>query len=206
MKILLIDGSPKTKESASCDLLEAMKKRLSGCEFRLQNVRKYNPAVLAAEITSNDAVIIAFPLYVDSIPSHLLKALTELQPMLQQAPGRVKIYGIVNSGFYDARQNHIALSMLKLWCEASGLKWGQGAGIGGGGMVHGQKIGEGPCTSIGKTLDMLAGNISEGKAGEFLFAEPDFPRVLYKAAAHMGWRYSAFKNGVLGKLRQKHSL
>lgn len=32
--------------------------------------------------------------------------------------------------------------MARIWCEASGLKWGQGIAVGGGGMVQSAVIGK----------------------------------------------------------------
>ncbi len=205
MNIVLLDGSPKYKDSASNYLLKALESRLGECDITWCDVRKYNPEKLSDTILKSDALVLAFPLYVDSIPSHLLLALTKLQPLLQASSCQTKMYTIVNCGFYDAVQNHIALDMIHTWCDKSRLRWGQGIAVGGGGMIQAAPIGSGPCTSIGKSFDCFAENILSTKSTDTLFTEPDFPRFLYKAAAHMGWRLAAKKNGLKAKeLKRQH--
>lgn len=205
MKIVLLDGSPKYKDSASNYLLKALEARLGECDITWCDVRKYDPVELTNTILKSDAFVLAFPLYVDSIPSHLLLALTKLQPLLLASSCRTKMYTIVNCGFYDAVQNHIALDMIHVWCDKSGLCWGQGIAVGGGGMAQTAPLGHGPCTSIGKSFDCFAENILGEKSADSLFTGPDFPRFLYKAAAHMGWRLAAKENGLKAKdLKRQH--
>lgn len=200
MKILLLDGSPKVKGSASAFLLKALETRLGdGHTVTWQDARKPGTEALAAGLVQADALVVAFPLYVDSIPSHLLQVLEAIQPRLTGKGATTKVYGIVNCGFYDARQNHIALAMLRLWAETCGLTWACGLGIGGGGMAQVAPLGTGPVTSFGKSMDALAGRILAGEAGDDLYAEPNFPRFLYKTMAHIGWRSQAKKNGISPK-------
>lgn len=196
MRILLLDGSPKVKDSASAYLLKALEERLPDQQVTWQNARKFEPEALAAAIADADALVIAFPLYVDSIPSHLLRLLEAMQPSLAEAQEKPMVYAIVNSGFYDARQNHIALAMIRIWAEKCGCVYGQGLAIGAGGMAQVAPLGQGPATSMGKRMDVLAQSVLSGNAGEDLYTEPNFPRFLYKTMAHIGWRSEAKKNGV----------
>lgn len=84
----------------------------------------------------------------------------------------------------------------------SGLKWGQGLGIGGGGMMTAIKnvpIGQGPKKSLGKAFRELANNILNGTSQENIFISPNFPRILYKLAAEMEWRKAIKANGLKRK-------
>lgn len=205
MKIVFLDGSPKCKDSTSQYLLKSLETRLIGCDILWHDAREYNIDTLADKILASDALVLAFPLYVDSIPSHLLLALTKLQPLLLASSCRTKVYTIVNCGFYDAVQNNIAVNMIRTWCDKSGLFWGQGISIGAGGMVQTAPIGKGPCTSIGKNFDCFAANILGLKSADSLYTAPNFPRFLYKTAAHIGWRSQAKKNGLKIKdLKRQH--
>lgn len=197
MKILLMDGSPKSKGSTSAYLLKALEERLpDGNQVTWQDARAADPQDIAAAIKDADAVAIAFPLYVDSIPSHLLRLLEAVQPLLQTAASRPMVYAIVNSGFYDARQNHIALAMIRIWAEKCGLPYGGGLGIGGGGMAQAAPLGHGPVTGMGKSMDVLVKHVLAEEATDDLYVEPNFPRFLYKTMAHIGWRHTARKNGI----------
>lgn len=194
MNITYLDGSPKAKGSNSLYLLKALAEKMTdGTTPYWADARKYDLLLMAQKIKESDALVIAFPLYVDGIPSHLLQLLEELQPLLK-VNQQVHLYTIVNCGFYEARQNHIALSMMKLWCQKSGLTWGLGIGIGAGGMVQVGPLGRGPATNLGKAFDLLTNFIDKKQSSEDIFVEPNFPRFLYKAAAQMGFRSDAKKN------------
>lgn len=93
------------------------------------------------------------------------------------APG-AKVYVITNNGFFEGRQNNLALEMMKNFCIYAGLVWGQGL-----------------LKRLGLALDALAENILGGKTAEDFIFQPPIPRFLYKAAAHMGWRMEAKKMG-----------
>lgn len=201
MKVIFLNGSPKVNNSTSEYLLKGLEVRLTECDVKWYNSCNCNVLNLSEDIESSAALVIAFPLYVDSIPSHVLRIFTELQSRLTTRCS-TKVYVIVNSGFYEASQSRNALDMARLWCEASGLSWGQGIAVGGGGMVQSGVIGKIPLESIGKAFDSCVGNITELKEGDIILVEPEFPRFLYKIAAHMGWRGQAKKNGL--KLKDLH--
>lgn len=199
MDIILLDGSPKSKGSTSECILKAVEERLSGNKIEWCNARKYDIKSLSEMIINSKVLVIIFPLYVDGIPSHLLRLLEELQTVLMDEEKDVMVYVIVNNGFYEAKQNKLALEMMRLWTEKSGLKWGAGMGIGAGAMMQAAPIGKGPLTSIGKVLYGFTENIQKKKSESDVFAEPNFPRFLYKGMAHIGWRRQAKGNGISRK-------
>ena len=199
MNIVFLDGSPKTKDSTSRYLLDGLEAKLTGkATVQWYNARKPEEESLVKALCDSQALVVAFPLYVDSIPSHLLVLLEKLQDLLAKQSS-AKVYVIVNSGFYEACQNSIALAMMEVWCDKAGLKWGQGVGAGAGGMAQAAPVGKGPSANMGKTRDILAENILHQTTGETLFTQPNFPRFLYKTMAHMGWRQIAKGNGIKGK-------
>lgn len=208
MNIVLFDGSPKETDSTSAYLLKTLEADMlaQGHTLQWEEARSRDVDVFQNAVLACDALVLAFPLYVDSIPSHLLRVLEAMQPRLAQAARHTKVYAILNNGFFEARQNHIALSMIKLWCEKSGLTWGQGLAAGGGGMAQAAPMGYGPSKNMGKALNKLLAAILSGESGEDIYTEPNFPRRLYIFSAHMGWRLQAKANGVkIRGLHQKHS-
>lgn len=206
MEIALINGSPKVKDSASGYLLEELKKILEGEEAIISEYFFRKPKLDEKEtekLTKCSAMVFAFPTYVDGIPSHLVSCLSQLEQTFSIiAQKDIKVYAMVNCGFYEGRQNKLPIEILENWCLKSGLKWGQGIGIGAGGMLQGIKnvpMEHGPKKNLGKALKQLASNILRCTSEENIFITANFPRILYKLAAEMGWRKSVKENGLKRK-------
>jgi multimeric flavodoxin WrbA len=152
-----------------------------------------------AAFRGSDALVFVFPLYVDGIPSHLLRFLDESLHDIAEAASGATVYAVVNNGFFEGRQNAVALEIMRNFAARAGLRWGLGLGVGAGGMIHAAPVGRGPLRNLGKALDALASEILANQTGEDRVCEPNFPRALYKALAHAGWRKSARKNGLKTK-------
>jgi multimeric flavodoxin WrbA len=202
MKTVMINGSPKTNGSSSEWILTALRNRLADLAkpAAVCSIIKQSREEILDAVQDCDALIFAFPLYVDGCPSHLLAFLDEAQGDLASAAPGAKVYVLVNNGFYEARQNSIAIEMMKSLCAHSGLAWGCGVGIGAGGMIQAAPAGHGPMKNLGRTLDRLAEMIRDLKTSADLFVEPNFPRFLYILAAHWGWKAQAKKNHL--RIRQ----
>lgn len=200
MKIALVNGSPKIKESTSELILNAVRQRLGDShEFSICNTINSDKLHILDKLRDCNVIVVAFPLYVDGIPSHFLRLLDEIKGNMNAiAPGAI-VFAISNNGFYEGCQNALALNMMESFCRCSGLKWGQGIGAGAGGMVNVASAGQGPMKNLGLVLDKLAENILNSCSGENQFIEPNFPRFLYKAAAHSGWKSQARKYGLKSK-------
>ena len=206
MRIALINGSPKAKDSASGCILRGFAGMLeegTGLgRFHLRNDRIEEEVF--SGIAECDALVFAFPLYVDGIPSHLLRWLTVLEGRLAADGKKRQVFAIANCGFYEGRQADLALEMMEHWCARAGQAWGLGLGVGGGGMLVGLDnipMGKGPKANLGRALQGMAGLIGQAAPAGNLYINPNFPRFLYKAAAEMGWRHMARKNGLgLGDL------
>lgn len=200
MKIVGINGSPKYSGSSSEIILKELEALLTGHEYLGISVRK--PEIteeMKTQILDCDILVFAFPLYVDSIPSQMTAALQQMESILRDAQTDKMVYAVVNCGFYEGRQNHIALKIMKCWCQKAGLSWGQGLGIGGGGMIpmftHIPE-GKGIKKDFSETLKELAENITRGGRAEDRFISPGIPRIMYKLAGQMGWRKQIKDNGL----------
>ena len=194
MRIALINGSPKVKESGSGWLLSYVKKHFAGEEevSQLHFRKAAAPTAEELETLSNaDAWVFAFPLYVDGVPGHLLSVLVELEKAGLQNPER-KIYGICNCGFYEGAQNDPALEILKNWSAKCGYIWGGAVGIGGGGgtlsFASMGKLGEILMGPVLKSFRKLAGNVCSGKIQENDYVSIALPRAIYQFCAHDGWK------------------
>lgn len=203
MKIALLNGSPKKKESASRTLLSDLKtffpEETECVEIGLHS-RNFPEKELEL-LFQADAWVFSFPLYVDGIPSHLLSILCSLEEHYANHP-EISVYGIVNCGFYEGIQADFALQILRNWCTKAGYTWAGGVGVGGGGalpMLSEVKPGTGPKASIDKTLQVLADTIQNRKQAENRYISVGLPRFLYKMAAQMGWRQMIRANG--GKMK-----
>ncbi len=198
MKILLLCGSQRPGGGASLYLLKALRDRL-GREHETVVIHALESAGDGAaelDLSAFDAVVAAFPLYFDSLPSALVRLMRSAEVSRNAGTERPRVYAIVNCGFYEADQNRVALDMLWKWCEKRGLKRGYGLAVGGGEMARAAPLGHGPSANLGRAIDRLSSDIAQGGEGSDVYVEPNFPRFLYQMAAHMGWRKRAKRNGL----------
>lgn len=214
MKILLLNGSPKTKNSSSEILLIDLKRCLSEASGRT-DAGTSQPEIMEMALHTNtlsdeiinglpnaDVLVFSCPLYVDSIPGHLLSCLMQLEKYNREMgiskDHKIHIYGIVNCGFYEGIQAETALEILENWCAKTGFIWSGGIGVGGGGglaMMNGPKPEKGPKAPIEKALRTMADKILRRETQENLYVSIAFPRFLYRMAAQMGWRQMIKANG-----------
>ncbi|HCC37475.1 MAG TPA: hypothetical protein DEQ14_07580 [Treponema sp.] len=201
MKIALINGSPKAGKSNSDWFLEKLAERLG----KEHEIARYNiakqPITDYRELYQMEAIIFAFPLYIDAIPSRLFKMMIEMEQCKSCSNEKAPIvYAIINNGFYEGRQNHIALDIIKNWCARAGLHYGQGIGQGAGemmGFVDYVPLGHGPLKNLGKALNTLTQNIEACKGGEDILFSPNWPRFAWRyMATHYFWHKMAKDNGL----------
>lgn len=196
MKIALINGSPKVKESTSGSLLNVLKEFL--CEkAEISELSMHSTDISDDEATklyNSDVWVFFFPLYVDAVPAHLLTLLMKLE---KNNCRNTTVYGVVNCGFYEGTQAKNALSIMENWCLRAKLKWGGGVGTGGGGAIAMMPLKEhGPFYPIFASFKLLSETILDGKVMENCYTSPAFPRLLYKLGGEMGWRSDLKKNGL----------
>lgn len=137
MKVLILNGSPKRKGSTSKLLGRMAGLLLAGCRVQYASLRTKSeyPGIMQ-RLKEIDALILAVPLYVDGIPSHVLEFLQQAEGFCINNGCHFSVYPISNSGFIEGAHNKSHLRMYECWCRRAGLAWGGGIGIGGGEMFH----------------------------------------------------------------------
>lgn len=137
MKALILDGSPKKKNSTSKFLGKMMGLLLTGCHIQYASLRiKRDYPNLMQRLKDIDVLILTAPLYVDGIPSHVLEFLQQAEEFCTKNDCHFFVYAISNNGFIEGKHNKSHLKMYECWCRRAGLTWGGGVGIGGGEMFH----------------------------------------------------------------------
>ena len=180
MNISIINGSPKPGESTSGLLIKYLLQEIGECHATVFKCSLQ--ATELAKIASSDVLVLVFPLYVDSIPSQLLRFLIFLEE-LKDLNHDMMVYCIVNNGFFEGTQNHIAIQQMKNWCAAANLNWGQGVGIGAGEMlpfIANAPRKHGPNKNVVYAISNLAGNLLNKKSGKDKFISPNWPRFLWR--------------------------
>lgn len=199
----LINASPKIYKSSSQTIINDFKIFISEEEIIEFNIKRYITILEIEKLLECDKLVFVFPLYVDGIPSHLLEALVQIENYIKNNnTKKPTVYGIINCGFYEGEHTKLALNNLEMWCKKTGLNWGQGLGIGAGGMLEqitNVPVGKGPKKSQQKAFETLSKSILEGDVGSNVFITANFPKFAYKLAAENNWKNKAKENGLKKK-------
>ena len=199
MKIGIINGSPRGKKSNSEILIKYLCSLLK--EHQINKYYLFSSKIhseIKSEIHNADVLIFSFPLYIDSIPSSLLDILLKFEEK-KIINSKTKIYCIVNNGFFEGKQNQLAILQMKNWCQKTGAEWGQGIGIGAGEIlsyVEKVPLGKGPLKNLGKVLEQFTNNIKTLKSGNEIYVNPNWSRLLYWTQGTVSWIIKARKNGL----------
>ena len=200
---ILLNCSLRADASNSKKLLDALSVNISGNTESI-NLSTYinKPDELAARLKGAEKIVLGTPLYVDGIPSALLRIMT----LMEQDPGSKNklIYAVTNMGFYESIQQKHLVAMIKKWCSKCGYKYGGAVAVGAGEMV-GMMVNtpaaeKGPAKNAAQALKKLAEAINSSSGLENIYANAAmFPRFLYMLAANSGWPRSGKLNGLKKK-------
>jgi hypothetical protein len=217
-RVLLFVGSakqtPSTSESLGTYLLDQL--RTKGCVTKMlfihKSLRSAKGRVGLLKATSQaDVVVIAFPLYVDSVPYVVIRAM-ELIAKDRQAKNELReqrLLCIVNSGFPEAHQNDTALAICRQFAWEAGFQWAGGLALGAGQAIGGRPLlsVKGMARNVIQSLDLTADALVTGKPvpREVVqrMAKPLIPNWLYIWFGTIGWKWRAKKHGVYRKLKDR---
>jgi multimeric flavodoxin WrbA len=165
-------------------------------------------AALAADARTHDLLVIATPLYIDSLPSLVTRTLEAIATDRRSlaSPPPLTVTMIVNCGFPEARHCSVAAAIGALFSRATGARWAGALQLGGGGTVDGRPLSEAGSVvrHLPAALDKACAMLADGRAippeSMAAFRQPLMPTTLYMAAGDAGWLWTAAHEGVLTKL------
>jgi len=222
MRIVMLAGSPKREMSLSAALVGELSRSLGDQEkilfdsslLTIENTQE-TAAKITATLGSAEVFIVAFPLYVDAIPAHLLRLLEAIAEERRKSDpiarylrnddsGEVvskpdrwpRVYAMVNCGFYESENSRSASRMLQLWSEDACMIFAGSLLIGAGGIGPRLALGRGMGRRVGKALKMLTSSILQGEKFEAFTVEPNVSRRIYMGSGNKWWAKIARRNGI----------
>jgi multimeric flavodoxin WrbA len=216
-RAVLLVGSPRTRKSTSAALGNYLFKQLTRRGVQTEALQVYTAfssperrAGALEKLEAADLVVLAFPLYVDSLPAPVVAALESIAAeRLGQSAGQ-RLAAIANCGFPEASHNETALAICAEFARQSGFAWAGGLALGGGeGVVHGTPLEQldGRAIPIKKSLEIAADALAAGEsipaAASELLARPAVPNWLYLLLGAYGWRQQAGRYGVRRKIKDR---
>lgn len=199
---LLLNGSPKPDGGTSLSLGGYLLDRLQEKGLATQKIR-INSALVTPDTTHKllepvktvDLIILAFPLYVDSLPAQTIRALQMIarQRALEQNPPKTQFTAIANCGFAEAANNRVALMICQRFTKETGMEWLGGLSLGMGEMIGGGRLQQrgGFVRHVMQALDLCAERLAQGltipsEAVE-LIARPFMPAWFYRMLGNRFW-------------------
>ena len=140
MKTVLINCSPKKRFCASAYFLFLQRLFVGGEKVKERLRTPADHARILEQLRDARAVVFGLPLYVDGVPSHVLRFLQEMEAFCRENGLKLRVYCIANNGFIEGKQNEPLMQVFENFCVRTGLAWGGGVGIGGGVMLNVTRI------------------------------------------------------------------
>ena len=138
VKTVFINCSPKKRFCASSYFIQLQRLFVGGETLRLRTPADH--AYILEQLGDADNIVFALPLYVDGIPSHVLRFMEKLEVHAKDCGLHPCVYVIANNGFIEGRQNEPLMQTFEHFCARAGFAWGGGVGIGGGVMLNVTRI------------------------------------------------------------------
>lgn len=229
---LLLVGSPRRAKSTSHSLGDYLLARLRERSVETRMVFTHSalasPEGTQAMLTAAheaDLVILATPLYVDSLPACVIESLERIAAARPdgaaggpgreaQPPGSAgcaqRFTAIVNCGFPETLHNYTALAICRVFARQAGFEWAGGLALGGGeGLVHAKPLAEcgGRAARIRRSLDLTADALAQGlpipAVAQELMAKPVIPPWMYRLFGNYSWKPQAKPYGAQKRLRDR---
>jgi hypothetical protein len=214
--LVLLNGSPKGKGGTSGSIGdfilskisdENVKKEIHHVGKSLRNEEKWNNMV--ESLKNANSIILTFPLYWDSLPSHLIKAFENLYSIKEDLDRSPNFYVIVNNGFPEPWHNEVAIEICKNFSKKMNFKWQGALNIGGGAAIAGRALEEtgGMTYKLRETLEMASKAIENRESIppkiKDRLSKPLYPPFFSLVFGCMGWRKQAKQKGAKTSLKAK---
>ena len=217
-KTLLLVGSPKVEQSTSASLGNYLISKLEEAGMTSKTLfihrvvnREEKIKNLLDEVETADLIILTFPLYVDSLPAPVIKAMELIKDnrISLNSKKHQNFVAIANNGFPEASQNNTALKICRIFSRECGFIWKGGIAVGGGGTINGVPLLEKPgmFRNFIRGLDLVAQALKDDKeipqeAYDFM-SKKLIPDSIYRFVGNYGWRSQAKQYGVKQEMKQK---
>jgi multimeric flavodoxin WrbA len=222
-RALLIVGSPKIGSPSTSGVLgDYVLKQLeehgwetTSLTLRRNLLKESGQAELLAAAKHADLILLVFPLYIDSLPFLVMKALEVMAKQLgaQSGESPKRIAAIVNNGFPESYQNAPAVAICRRFAVDTGMTWLGGLAMGAGeALFRGQPFEETkrngpPVVHVKRALGLTASALANGQTipGEAirLIRKTPIPivpfrlwRRLFIITANQHWRRGAAEHQV----------
>lgn len=140
MKTVFINCSPKKRFCASQYFLFLQRLFTGGKKVSEKLRNQSDHGRILDQLEDAQTVVFCLPLYVDGVPSHVLRFMEEMETFCMQNGLHLNVYCIANNGFIEGRQNEPLMQIFENFCGRAGLTWCGGVGIGGGVMLNVTRI------------------------------------------------------------------
>ncbi len=213
---IALTGSPRGSSSTSAALNDFILRELARKGWGTQNFQIHqalkNETILNdlfAALSQAALVILAFPLYFDTLPAAVIRFMEQLADRQTAAsePARPWLLAVINCGFPENAHNANAAAICRHFAAESGWRWAGALSIGQGGYLDGRPIRR--CGLTRRLAVALSAAVAELAAGQpvsaattALFARLLMPNWLYLRAACWQWRRQAARNGTGRILKQ----
>jgi len=216
-RAVLLVGSPRTKQSTSASLGGYLFEQLERYNVKTQTAQIYTTInskdrmnEMHKAIDNADLVLLAFPLYVDSLPAPVIATLEKIAEYRKDKDSPIRFASIANCGFPEAHHNDTALAICSEFARQNNFAWMGSLALGGGeGLVHGVPLNEmdGRAIPLKKALDLSAEALATGEVipqlARGILAKPVIPNWMYKLFGGFGWKQNAKQYGMEKELRRK---
>ena len=218
--VLFLSGSPKKSSGTSDSFGSYMASRLAELGLSIEKEYIYKlirseegQQKLLSKVNTADLIILAFPLYVDSLPAGIIYTLELIADSRKTLnPSEKKEIGftvLINCGFPEEAQNATALAICKIFAREVEFEWKGALSFGMGGVIGGkdlEKLG-GMVRNITSGINIAAQALVDGKdipeEAIELVAKPMMPRALYTKMGNLGWKREAKKFGAHNIIKAK---
>jgi hypothetical protein len=214
-RAVLLVGSPKGPHSTSNSLGTYLLQKLQENGAPSKKIylnqclsSEENKTALLQLIDESDLIILTFPLYVDSLHSQTIETLELIadHEKGKRSLSEKSFVAIANSGFPEAKHNHTALAVCRIFAKQVGFTWAGGLAMGGGAMISGYPLSElgGRVRNQIKALDMTAEALAQEEPipekAVALMSKLVIRRWMYLWMGNRGWKQEAKKQGTLDRM------
>lgn len=182
MRIVLMNGSPRKERGASAVWLQLLGDHLAAPSHRVDTVYLWQERLSGEEkalIAQADVLVLSAPLFADSIPSLSWQRLLQVGDEISHKG--VRFFALIGCGYHEGENARTQMQILHNWCQAQGMLWGMGLGIGGNTVVVGTTDAYRDKTAtIRGAVAALAAALEAGETGEDTYCSVDMPMRAYR--------------------------